>query len=69
MEATSEQLEQMQKTLYGMAMHEFFSLTINDPQSGETKISVLRVPGGWVYMHGHGSVFVPFHNEYQPEDA
>jgi len=56
------------ETLYGMALHEIFYIRAH--------ISVMRVPGGWIYREYYEpsegtdiSVFVPYNNEFQRKDS
>jgi hypothetical protein len=54
------------KSLYGLKLHESMSFKIIiDGSTNTDTISVLRVPGGWLYS-SHG--FVPFNNEFMEVD-
>ena len=49
------------KNIYTMKLHEFMEF--------EPHLSVVRVPGGWIYRDGRGeyqpeNTFVPFNNEF-----
>lgn len=50
--------------LYDLKLHE--CIDYND-----LFLTVVRVPGGWLYKHNNYSppcmVFVPWHNEFQPK--
>jgi hypothetical protein len=41
--------------------------SIGAKELGGAGFSVLRVPGGWLFMFNAGISFVPFHNEFQPK--
>ena len=51
------------KTIYDLKLHERFR--------NISKLEIIRVPGGWIYMSVADpdgewqSTFVPFHNEFQ----
>lgn len=30
-------------------------------------LQIIRVMGGWIFIHPSSSTFVPFHNEYQED--
>jgi hypothetical protein len=62
-----EQYQGKIKDLYGMKLHEEQKLWHD--------LSVIRVPGGWIYRtdnktveddYRSSSVFVPFNNEFMP---
>ena len=46
------------KNLYELGLHDFTFVA-------KFGISVMRVPGGWLYTGKHIDVFVPFNNEFQ----
>jgi len=48
----------MDNLLYNMKLHDI--LNFND-------FTVIRVPGGWIYIQHCGTTFVPFNNEFQRE--
>jgi hypothetical protein len=53
-------MEEKEKTIYQLKLHE--ELTLN------RSISVLRVPGGWIYRFDNRDtnyVFVPFDNGFE----
>ena len=47
-----------------------YELKLNEDlmfESEQLEVYVLRVPGGWVYIIGQTSAFVPFNNEFQKD--
>jgi hypothetical protein len=49
-------------------VNQIYKLKLHESMSLNSRIDVLRVPGGWVYKTMQGSVFVPWDNEYQKTD-
>lgn len=71
MQGLSYQLtEENQKELYWLKLHEYKVF-----ESGPTTMTVVRVPGGWIYQYvrldqnSMWAVFVPFDNEFQLRDG
>jgi hypothetical protein len=46
------------------AMQDIYNLELHESADFENGLSVLRVPGGWIYTQNEISVFVPYSNEY-----
>ena len=60
----------MEKTIYDLKLHEELGVFIQDSSKEyETGyyISIIRVPGGWIYRIDQTAVFVPFHGEFDPK--
>lgn len=45
------------KKLYGMELHEEFHV--------HSRLSVIRVPGGWIYAGKQTTVFIPYNPEFK----
>lgn len=53
--------------IYNMQLHSVMPI-----ESSNMFTEIMRVPGGWIYRFFEnnvycGSIFVPFHNEFQSE--
>lgn len=48
---------------------DIYAMKLHESRPIGTKLSILRVAGGWVYGTMQGCCFVPFDNEFQPRKA
>ena len=48
------------KSIYDLELHEEIEIS-NDT-------FVMRVPGGWRYLGAQSSIFVPYDNEFHPDE-
>ena len=48
-----------------MDYQKIYELYLHEETVINNKISVIRVPGGWIYHNIHLSVFIAFNKEFQ----
>lgn len=47
-----------------MSNQDIFTMKLHDEIIPDSNTVILRVPGGWLYMHLRGTTFVPFSREF-----